>query len=342
LMTKPKDERPAKDLIEWLGITEKANWHRSRLLGGFIGVAFALMFGGALITAFGVLLHTLGQMSSSDGPGPNLGAGALIAAMLGAPFVIWGTVIKHKTLALSETSLFNDKVNAAVAALHSRRQVTREITVSGETKVLTEWQDDIVQRSGAIDRLEGLMRERPSEAPRIVNMLSVYVRELSREAGEDAFSKPIREHEAPDAPTLSPDVVPPQAVTRSAALRPFRADVEKAVQTLGRVIKFPNVDEEGIVLDLRGMDGRGFDLTGLTFKYAKLGKARLEETVFDRAFLGGVEMDSSTDLTSASLRGAALRYVDLTNVKISQNQLDQMFGDGSVKPLRKGLEWPPH
>jgi hypothetical protein len=88
-------------------------------------------------------------------------------------------VIKQKTLALSETALFNDKVNAALQGLNSRRQITRVITAGGEEKILTEWEDDIVQRNGAIDRLEGLANERPSEVPRIASMLSVYVRELS-------------------------------------------------------------------------------------------------------------------------------------------------------------------
>jgi hypothetical protein len=35
-----------------------------------------------------------------------------------------------------------------------------------------EWEDDVVRRNAAIDRLEGLVRERPEEAERVARLLS--------------------------------------------------------------------------------------------------------------------------------------------------------------------------
>jgi len=47
--------------------------------------------------------------------------------------------------------------------------------------VLNECADDLVTRNAAIDRLEGLPEERPEAVRRIARMLSVCVRESSRE-----------------------------------------------------------------------------------------------------------------------------------------------------------------
>jgi uncharacterized protein YjbI with pentapeptide repeats len=290
-----------------------------------LGLLWLGLFGLTVMAAYAGVWQMTHPKDESSGAASGLGFGALLAAMLGAPFVIWGTVIKHKTLSLSETSLFNDKVNAAVAALHSRRQVTREITVEGEAKILTEWQDDIVQRSAAIDRLEGLMRERPSEAPRIVNMLSVYIRELSREfqtkdhprtqwlalVEPEDDSPPMDEDQALYKLGVTPDDVTVEAMKAWArGLRPFRTDVEKAAQTLGRVRSIPNIDKKAIQIDLSGMNGQGFDLMTLDFSSAKLIGARLEGADLVRARLEGATFWVAR-LEGANLGEALLEGADL-------------------------------
>lgn len=110
-----------------------------------LGVVWLALFVLTIWTAFGALLQiaqgTTGEVSnqatsSAQGAGlGGLGVGALLAALLGAPFLIWTTLIKQKTLSLSETALFNDKVNAALQGLYSRRQITRVITVAGDKKM---------------------------------------------------------------------------------------------------------------------------------------------------------------------------------------------------------------
>jgi hypothetical protein len=52
-------------------------------------------------------------------------------------------------------------------------------------------------------------------------------------------------------------------------------------------------------------------------------------------------MDATTAPLAATLRGAALREVDYSKVHLSQDQVNAVFGDGTVI-LPKGLTRPAH
>ena len=60
------------------------------------------------------------------------------------------------------------------------------------------------------------------------------------------------------------------------------------------------------------------------------------------ANLSGAQMDEKTSLKAAPLRGAALREVDYKDISLTQEQVDEMFGDGSVElPLTLTRpDWP--
>ena len=284
----------------------------------------------------------------------NLGTGALIVALLGAPFLIWSTVIKHntletarKSLGLQETAAFNQKINDALQGLYSRRQITRPIKVgtdeNAEEKILTEWQDDIVQRNGAIDRLGALARERPTEAPRIANILSVYVRELSklsepqshpRQAWIDLVdpldgSDGLTDAQARAKLGISPDedlsVKALQTWTRG--LVPFRTDVEKAVQTLGMLKRIPGVVVNDITLDLRKTNFQGFDLSELDLSKANLSHARME----------GADL-SEARMEAASLRDAQLEGASLSGTRLVAASLSCARMEG-VNLRRATMKW---
>ncbi|KPP88182.1 MAG: Pentapeptide repeats (8 copies) [Rhodobacteraceae bacterium HLUCCO07] len=55
----------------------------------------------------------------------TLGTGALIAALLGAPFVIWGTVLKHQTVRYQKEGHITDRINKAVEQLGAEKTVDR-------------------------------------------------------------------------------------------------------------------------------------------------------------------------------------------------------------------------
>jgi hypothetical protein len=106
---------------------------------------------------------------------------AVLMGVLAASATIFFSVIRvwmnERTASAAEEALFNDKINAAVSDLHAQRQITKW----ADEGTPTGWEDDVTRRNGAIDRLLGLAKEEPAAASRIARLLSVYVKELSRE-----------------------------------------------------------------------------------------------------------------------------------------------------------------
>lgn len=115
-------EKP-NDLLDWLGVSDVPNWRVARPLGSFIAVALTLLFILALIAAFAVIFHTIGTATSGTKEGINLGAGALVAAMLGAPFVVWGTFLKYQTVRYQKEGHITDRINKAVEQLGAEKTV---------------------------------------------------------------------------------------------------------------------------------------------------------------------------------------------------------------------------
>ena len=257
----------------------------------------------------------------------------------------------------NENVLFNEKITEATRDLYAQRQVTKDPDTKEGAYDIRE--DDLIRRNAAIDQLERLAGERPETAGGIARMLSVYVRELSKA------------HEADPVPEgMSPGDLEKWARD----LKVKRSDMEKAVQTLGRLRAIAARAGADLPIDLREANLQGMTLTGLDFEgadlrgaqlqgadlreaklqganlvRAQLQGARLWNAQLQRANLGGAQlqgadlraaaMDEETDLRSASLRGARLRYVDYTQVGLTQEQVDSVFGDDTVA-LPEGITPP--
>ncbi|MEO0359789.1 MAG: hypothetical protein AAF322_01700 [Pseudomonadota bacterium] len=151
---------------------------------------------------FGLLvlvLYALGTLAiafpdvatSTDKRWQVLAIAAMIAALgglVGAPLALIRVHVAERQTKTAEAQqaiaaevLFNQRFNTANDGLSARRQVTRPTIASEEEKILTEWEDDLVARNTAIEALESLANENPDAAVRIARILSVYVREMSRE-----------------------------------------------------------------------------------------------------------------------------------------------------------------
>ena len=68
---------------------------------------------------------------------------------------------------------------------------------------------------------------------------------------------------------------------------------------------------------------------------AQLTEAKLEGAVFARAHLDGAWLlgayfDQTTSLTAASLRGGAVKDVDLSTLDLTQDQINSLFGDDTT------------
>lgn len=358
-------KKPAGPL-DWLGISRLPRWDRARPLGHVLGVllmlvALAIIVGG-LATLYQFMAVVLQGRADHEA---IRNIGLVLVAVFGAPFVLWRALIAQQQVRLSGELLFNEKINAAVEELGARRQVTRAEEQGGKTVILTEWEDDLVRRNGAIDRLEGLVRENPAAANRVSRLLSVYVRELSSEkdhAPKDhlrqAFQLLTEYRRFKPAEALAKikaaedDVSLDALVEWANSLKPARTDMEKAVQTLGRLLDIPGVNAADVTIDLRGANLQGVDVERGNYTGANLAIARMEGAYLrgtrmegadllyarmEAADLRGVTFDAKTYLKGCNATGAALRSIDFSNVYVPEDFLTAAFGDGSVIGLPEGL-----
>ncbi|WP_282027125.1 pentapeptide repeat-containing protein [Limimaricola cinnabarinus] len=113
-----KDQQ--QDMLAWLGMRHAPDWQVARALGPLLTVFFALLIAGGYISAFAIVYGVLFGAGAA-----SLATGALIAALMGAPFVIWGTVLKHQTLRYQKEGHITDRITSAVEQLGAEKSVNR-------------------------------------------------------------------------------------------------------------------------------------------------------------------------------------------------------------------------
>ncbi|MBY4895120.1 pentapeptide repeat-containing protein [Rhodobacteraceae bacterium N5(2021)] len=265
---------------------------------------YAVVFAFAAIISLralgGILLVANTDVTAPTQPRAGLAFGTLLAAILGAPFIIWRSWIAAKQTAVAEESLFNDKINAAAQDLAARRQVTKAVAPGGSYEKHQDfWEDDLVTRAAAIDRLEGLALEAMARgdyppAQRIARMLSIYLQELSR-----AYPPQNR----------SQNLASGDIRTWAGTLTPIRPDMHRAAQSLGRINPKDKAQRAAFGpanIDLRRCNLQGFDLSSLEFSGALLAFANLCNSSL-----------SQSKIQSADFDGANLTNCNLSNVEVS-------------------------
>jgi uncharacterized protein YjbI with pentapeptide repeats len=225
----------------------------------------------------------------------------VLGAVVALPFTLVRIGLTRQQVNTAKEALLNDKIDVAVSDLYAQRQ----ITVKEGEAYHDIWEDDITRRNGAIDRLEGLVAEDKTLSPRVIRMLSVYVRELSRTGA--------KAQEVPEG--LEVDALRDWAE----ALTVQRSDMEKAVQTLGRLPVFEDDQGRTTRPDLTGANLQAMDLSGLDFEKSQLRGARLQGANLTRAKLQGAY------LSGAQLQGAYLLGAQLQGAKLSSAQLQWAY-----------------
>ncbi|OUD10653.1 hypothetical protein BVC71_03965 [Marivivens niveibacter] len=240
---------------------------------------------------------------------------AAMAATLGAvvafPFTLIRIQHSAKQNDLTDERLFNDKLNDASQNLAAWREVTEVIGEGDERKVLTTREPDLVTRATAIDRLFGLIKERPEEASRIAAMLSLYVREHTVQVGDKIPDVPAE----PTPENASANELEDWALN----LTPKRSDIQKATQTIGLIQKHVGKALRKTAINLRGANLQGMDLSGLDFSFGN----------FEHAQMQGVNF-SSSELIGASLANAALQEADLSATSLIKANLDDAKLIGAI------------
>ena len=228
---------------------------------------------------------------------------------------------------VAEEKLFNEKLHEASKDLAAWREVTRVVGEKGGEHVLTTREPDLVTRATAIDHLYGLIQERPSEASRIAAILSLYVREHTVQVGDkipDAPPVPVPENATPD-----------ELLEWARGLKVARPDLQKAVQTLGRIRNIPKVELEDNAIDLRGANLQAMDLSDLNFgkgqwqwaqmQGANLWRTQMQGTILTETQMQGAELSSAqmqgAILVSAQMQGATLAVAQMHGAELSGVQM---------------------
>ncbi|AUQ70717.1 pentapeptide repeat-containing protein [Phaeobacter inhibens] len=318
--TEGKHTNPLDRLKDILGLAQ---------FGDGLFLLLALMWSGLFLALFTGLLLMLWELIWFAVPqNPSAEASARFAllrlaamtvtlgAVVALPFTLIRIRLTREANKTADESLFNDKINAATEDLHAMRQRW------DEEQKQNIWEDDITRRNAAIDRLEGLVKERPDTAPRVSRLLSVYVRELSREV----------------PPEIPPeDVATKELRTWAQGLTVKRSDMENAVQVLGRMKDIEGVDPDSITIDLRranlqAYDLNTIDLSGANLIHADMVCAKLDHPRLDKAILHNARLTYAlaqysffrdAKLISAYLRGTMFFETDARDTAFHNCQFNE-------------------
>lgn len=295
-------------LLTWLGFHQVANFNKSKLLGGFFGtliVLFCFIFLLSVFLSLKDFIWAALKMSpyntSYDGSALR-NTGLVVVALLGAPFLIWRTVIAAKQNEIAEETLNNEKVNAAAKDLAAQYERTEQIGSGPNKNYVNLIESDLVTRTGAIDRLEGLAMEQPELAPRLVRILASYVRGTFPANDLDISEEWSRR------------AVP-------------RMDLQKSIDSIGMLLKVAReVDPTNWRLDLRGCNFDGVDFSkghffAVNFSQSRFEGSIAEDTNFEGANLSGCLLNHCW-FRGANLMGANFDYCVLNRPKPDRRGMD--------------------
>ncbi|MDF3421384.1 pentapeptide repeat-containing protein [Sulfitobacter sp. M57] len=277
----------------------------------FWGILFLLLFGGLVWTVIDIIVSLI----PSEGQADQIWSWrfsvlklASLTAVLGAvvalPFTLMRLNLTNTQVETAYEALTNNKMDISVADLHAQRQITRW---DGDT-ASNGWQDDITRRNGAIDRLLGLVEENKDLRPRVDRLLTVYLRELTREFP----AEPVPE-----------DATPRALATWASRLTAKRSDMENAVQVLSRLPRPDWAKGEQRLPDLQGINMQGFKLSRLFLQQANLSEAQLQGASLSWAQLQGA------DLSGAQLQGAHLSRTQLQGAHLLGTKLQGAYLSGA-------------
>jgi hypothetical protein len=249
---------------------------------------------------------------------------AVLAAVVALPFTVIRLKLTAKQNKHNENVLYNDKLHEANNDLHAQRQVSVK---TKEGKYESIWEDDIIRRNGAIDRLEALAVEDPAFAPRIARILCVYLKEMTAE------------HPAEQMPT---DIEIEDTWEWARALKVKRSDMETAAQVLGRLHEKTKVPPKDLAIDLSGVNLQAMVLNGLNFEHAELNHVNVDGAQLNDAALNGAVLYraqlNDAELNGAQLNRAQLNEAQLNRAELDQAQLDEYTGINALRATGTALQ----
>jgi len=250
----------------------RADWLQARWLIGAAAVVLVLAIVWALLVpgADWLARHDIGSAKGSLATARDAARGRLLT--LGAGLVAIGALwFTARNFTLSREGQVTDRYTKAIEQLGS---------------------DKLDVRIGAIYALERIARDSPKDHPTVMEVLTAFIREHSREQ----WPRPEDSQPLPERST--------------------RPDVQAAVTVAGR----RNAKRDILPVNLARANLTGADLTGAHLSDADLTGAQLAHADLIRADLSGAHL-ARTDLTSADLSGAHLARTDLTSADLGGARL---------------------
>jgi hypothetical protein len=287
---KPRSD-PAMDWLRALGVALVPVW--LILLGGTLWHLWLLFDGQASV---------LGDA--------GFGMGAVIAAFLGGPFVIWGTVIKQETVKYQKEGHITERISKAVEQLGEEKTVKRD---GGEVTV-----PNIEVRIGGLLSLERIAQDstqndKGRDHVRVMEILCAYVRENA--PASEASTGPFSTENDVDTIEAKRKSSPHSWIY---AQEPPRSDIQIALLIIGRRSKqqrdieaqYSSPNGKPYQIDLRETNLRLANLEGLNFAHAIFFKSKLEGAFCNDSDFTGA------NLTYAQLTGVKGRNLSLKNARI--------------------------
>lgn len=290
----PPPQSPTS-FAEWLGLSDAPNWRVARPLGIAVSVAAFLLVLFALVAA----VMTLKRSIAGGGDAmAGLGASGLIVALLGAPFLVWSTILKHQTVRFTKEGHMTDRINKAVEQLGAEKTVK---SVGKDGSTVEETKPNIEVRIGAILSLERIaqdstIHDKGRDHVRVMEILCAYVREnakvgsLGEEADATEFVNP-------------------------------RIDIQIVLDVIKRRDHFQIEVErtKRYRLDMRKVDFRGANLSEGNFRGAILAESRFEFCSLQQGDFSGARFDGSV-LNFVGFSGADLTGARMNHCRINKPQ----------------------
>lgn len=265
------------------------------LLG--LAIVLYLVTGVPVLVKFIVVLITSFQESSTE---DLRNIGLLFAAYLGAPFIVWRSLILSVQANTAEERLIAERFAKAIDQLGSTREND---------------QPNFEVRLGGIYTLRRISTDNKREHRTAMETLHDYIRLTSRLRRGQVNEK-----------TLEIDYE--QDIDISAALTAIGLRSDERIA--GELNEKFCIDLKGSFLVKSNLDGLRFPMIDLD--NSDLRHSKLNYTDFRQASLNDTNFQNS-DFTKCYLQRASLRGADLSNTNVTQEMLDSAFGikDGFKK-----------
>ena len=310
-----------------------------------------------LLIAFAVSVYTAISAGTQITGEAIRNVGLALAAVFGAPFLVWRSFVAQRQTDIAEQSQITDRINKAVENLGATR-----LLHDAEGKQFT--QPNLEVRIGAIYALERIAQDSLRDHVQIMEILTAYIRENAK-AGEEAPPQPRTDIQA--ALTVigrrSAEQKAREALDTRQSTKGYRLDLRKTNLQRADLSKldFAKARLAGAHLDRAGLwqvrldeaDLNGTHLEWAALNHAHFEGANLTEAHLENAFLFSAQLqgahffethfDEGTVFRAADTILAALQQVDLTGINLTPEQVDVMFGDGSVilpETIPRPVHWP--